>query len=148
MSGSRQFPRSEERSTDRGSVSLLRPAPGVVQTRVAGFINQELGRRIMAWVDGSIADGERPAVFHDWEEATGYETVVRQEFTTWFMGIRDAVESVHVFTRSKIVAMGVSVVALAIGATILGHRDRESFETALASAVREAQMKSRLSSRP
>jgi hypothetical protein len=128
---------------------LLRPEAGVVQTRVAGFINQDMGRFIMAWIDGSLADGERPAVFHDWAEATGYETVVRQEFTTWYTGIRDQVESVHVFTKSKIISMGVSVVALAIGATIYAHRDRESFESAVAVAVRAAKMTSlRKSVRP
>lgn len=127
--------RQERWSDERGSVELSRPRAGVVITKVSGFATPELGRRIIRWVDGSVRDGERPAVFHDWDGATGYEPEVRREFASWYARVRKNVKEVHVLTRSKVVSMGISLVTLAVGEPVHAHSDRAAFEKALAAAL-------------
>lgn len=125
------YPLTDELVTDRGSVHLSRPARGVVQTVVRGHATTEIAERIIAWVDGAIAAGERPAVFHDWDGATGYEPRVRPMLANWYRRVRKEVSSVHVFTRSKVVSMGVALVSIAMNNSIVAHGNRAAFEAEL-----------------
>ncbi len=134
---------AEQWSTDRGLLRLERPLAGIVLTRVEGFAGVELGDRIISWVDSAIEDGETPAVFHDWELATGYEPAVRPRFTEWYMRIRRSVGAIHVLARSKLVTMGVSLVSLATGSEIFAYRERLLFTKAFDAAVLEAKMSGR-----
>lgn len=127
---------TEAFTTDRGSVQLSRLAPGVVLTVVTGYATADIAERIIDWVSGAIEAGERPVVFHDWDEATGYEPRVRPMFANWYMRVRRDVESVHVFSRSKVVSMGVALVSIATNNSIVSYRDRNAFELALAAAKR------------
>jgi hypothetical protein len=128
----------DECVTDRGSVRLSRPARGVVHTVITGYANLEIADRIIDWVDRAIADGERPQVFHDWDAATGYEPRVRPRLATWYARIRKNVASVHVFTRSKVVSMGVALVSIAMNNSIVAYQERRPFEVELAAAIKAA----------
>lgn len=132
------YPMLEEYATERGLVRLSRPARGVVQTIVTGYASPDIAERIIEWVDRAIADGERPAVFHDWDGATGYDPRVRPRFATWYARIRNKVSSVHVFTRSKVVSMGVALVSIAMNNAIVAYQERRPFEVALAAAIKAA----------
>ncbi len=134
---------AEQWSTDRGILRLERPLEGVISTRVEGFAAVELGDRIISWVDAAIADGEVPAVFHDWELATGYEPALRPRFTEWYLRIRRKVGAIHVLAASKLVTMGVSLVSLATGNEIFAYRDRRLFSKAFDAAVLDARMVAR-----
>ena len=128
-------PITDELKTARGEVRLSRPAWGIVHTVVVGYATIEIGERIIAWVDGAIRAHERPAVFHDWAGATGYEPRARPMFAEWYMRVRRDVTSVDVFTRSKVVAMGGALVSLATNNSIVAHRDRRRFEDKLQDAL-------------
>ena len=132
------YPLTDDFETDRGSVHLSRPARGIVHTVVRGYATVDIGERIIAWVDAAIADGEHPDVFHDWEDATGYEPRVRPMFANWYMRIRHDVTSVHVFTRSKVVSMGVALVSIAMNNAVVAYGDRRLFEKALTHALAAA----------
>ncbi len=133
-----ELPITDELTTDRGSVRLARPVPGVVHTVVEGYAGIEIAERIMSFVDDAIRAGEHPAVFHDWEGVTGYAPQARPMFASWYRRVRRNVESVHVYTRSKVVSMGVSLVSMAMNDAIVAHRSRTTFEQELASAVAAA----------
>ncbi len=133
-----KYPLIDELVTERGMVRLSRPVRGVVQTVVTGYATTAMADKIIAWVDRAIADGERPSVFHDWDGATGYDPAVRPKFATWYARIRRDVESVHVFTRSRVVSMGVTLVSIAMNNAIVAYRERGPFEAALAVAMRRS----------
>jgi hypothetical protein len=138
-----QHPFTEEVTAARARVRLERPVRGVVVTRVDGFASVDVGRRIIGFVDSAIADGEIPTVFHDWELASGYEPALRPIFTDWYRMVKAKTAGVHVLTKSKLVSMGVSLVAMATGSDIAAYRDRASFEKALGEAVVKAKVSSR-----
>ncbi len=133
-----KYPIIDEVTTERGMVRLARPVRGVVQTVVTGYATNAMADRIIAWVDRAIADGERPSVFHDWDGATGYDPSVRPKFAAWYARIRRDVDSVHVYTRSRVVSMGVTLVSLAMNNAIVAYRERGPFEVALAAAMKRA----------
>jgi hypothetical protein len=138
-----RYPFTEEVTAARARLHLERPVRGVVVTRVDGFASVDVGRRIIGFVDSAIADGEIPTVFHDWELASGYEPALRPMFTDWYRLVKAKTGGVHVLTRSKLVSMGVSLVAMATGSDIAAYRERVAFEKALADAVVEAKVSSR-----
>jgi len=130
-------PADEHAWTDgRGTLTVASPGRGVVVTKVSGFATVELAKKLVASVDLQIARGALPTIFHDWEDVAGYAPSVRKQLADWYVRVRRDVRGVHVFTRSKLVAMGVSLVTLATGQEITAHSDRTAFEAALADELR------------
>ncbi len=121
-----------------GEIQVQRVTPGVVLTRMRGHATLEHFAPIKSAVDAELEGGGRPAVFHDWEAMTGYDSAVRVAMADWYRGVEDRVAEVHVLASNRMVAMGVAVVALAVGARIQSHASRASFERALADAMRRA----------
>jgi hypothetical protein len=77
-----------------------------------------------AWID----------LFIDAEELVRYDSGVRVAMTEWVSENRSSLHSVHALVKSKIVAMGAAVANLALGGFVTIHRDRTSFERAIAAA--------------
>jgi hypothetical protein len=121
-----------------GKIEIERVAPGVVLTRMHGHATIDHLSPIVSAVAVELEAGRRPDVFHDWEGMTGYDSAVRVAMADWYRNVRDRVGKVHVLTSNRLVAMGVSVVALAVGARIESHASRTSFERALSVARRRA----------
>jgi hypothetical protein len=121
-----------------GNIEVQRIAPGVVVTRMRGHATADHLPPIVSAVGSELDAGRRPDVFHDWELMTGYDSAVRVAITDWYRGVRDRVGKVHVLTSSRLVAMGVSVVSLAVGARVETYASRPSFERALAAAKQHA----------
>jgi hypothetical protein len=130
---------AEEWSEERGSLRVSYPAPGVVRTTGSGFATVDLAGRLVKWVDVAIAAGEKPNVFHDWWDVTGYEPPVRRMMATWYSRVFHDVRGVHVLSSSKIVTMGVGLVSIAMGNAIVSYKEREALEAAIAAAIRAAQ---------
>jgi hypothetical protein len=73
--------------------------------------------------------GQAPfTVFHDTWAATGYESGLRVEMTKWTEKNKGAVKAVHMLTQSKIAAMAVAVVGLALPGLIVGYSTRHDFD--------------------
>lgn len=123
-------------SENAGQIEVQRVAPGVLLTRMRGHATLDHLEPIRAAVAREVEAGQRPDVFHDWEDMTGYDSAVRVAMADWYREIHDRVGRVHVLTSSRLVAMGVSVVALAVGARIESHTTRAGFERALAATRR------------
>jgi hypothetical protein len=117
-----------------GDIQVQRVAPGLVLTRMRGHATVEHLAPIVAAVASELESGRRPDVFHDWEQMIGYDTAARVAMTEWYRTIRDRVGTVHVLASSRLVAMGVSVVALAVGARVETYGSRTSFERTLLGA--------------
>ncbi|MEO8798346.1 MAG: hypothetical protein ABI551_10705 [Polyangiaceae bacterium] len=118
-------------TTDRGKLILRRPAPHVVVLIATGYGGKDLAAPILALRDMVVQQAGKIALFDDFEKATGYDSELRVKLTDWSRRNAKAMTSHHILTSSKLVAMGVAVANLALGATIKAHTSRRAFEEAL-----------------
>jgi len=132
---------TEEWDTERGTLRISRPARGIVRTQVVGFAPREFLAPIVQAVDAELELAPKPEIFHDWAEMTGYESASRASMTAWYGRVKDRCGSVHVFTMSKLVAMGVSLVALATGNSLIAHASRPPFEAAYQEALAKRRLR-------
>jgi hypothetical protein len=112
-----------------------RPAEGVLFTRLDGHMDVAAARRIVDAGNQVIREHGRLLVFHDWEEMLSYDTEARHVLTSWAKEIDRSVERAHILFRSKLVAMGVSVAAMALGGMLTAHPSRTSFVAARRDAL-------------
>ena len=126
--------RLQEHRDGRGSIRLWQhPSLRLYSTRVAGHLSIGLAQRIIDYVDPLFEKG-KVIGFHDWFQMAGYDTASRSQLTAWSLR-RSALAQINIGTRAKLVSMGVTVAALALGEHVLR---RFGSEDALEAAYREA----------
>ena len=126
--------RVEEHRDGRGSIRLWQhPSLRVYSTRVVGHLSIGLAQRIIDYVDPMFDKG-KVVGFHDWFQMTGYDTASRSQLTAWSLR-RSALAQINIGTRAKLVSMGVTVAALALGEHVLR---RFGGEAGLEAAYQEA----------
>ncbi|MEO1172140.1 MAG: hypothetical protein AAFX94_08820, partial [Myxococcota bacterium] len=117
-----------ERRAETGSIRLMNPAPGVVQTKIVGFAPMEFAHAATDFytrVKEQHPDGLW--ALHDWSESTGYDPEARRKMIAWNRANRERVFRTEIFFKSRIVAMGVKVTALFIP-MLRGITEAEDFE--------------------
>jgi hypothetical protein len=124
--------------SDRGELRLWYPAPSVVATHVVGHFDVTLQTHFLTRANARIASGLKIVVFHNWEEMTGYESRVRQDFTSWAQANKDQIEAIHILVRAKIVSMGVAVASVSLGGLIQSYTDRIAFGRLLSTAANDS----------
>lgn len=134
--GERFGVRVEEHRDARGSIRLWRqPDARVYATRVMGHLSIALADRIIGYVE-PMFEGGRVLGFHDWFQMTSYDTSSRKQLTDWSIR-RSSLTQINIGTRAKLVSMGVTVAALALGAQVLRRfGDEASLEAAYQQALR------------
>jgi len=126
--------RVTEHRDDRGLLRLWQqPRRRLYSTRVIGHLSTELAQQIIDYVD-PLFEGGRVLGFHDWFQMTGYDTASRSQLTEWSLR-RSALAQINIGTRAKLVSMGVTVAALALGDRVLR---RFGNEVLLEAAYQEA----------
>ena len=126
--------RIEEHRDPRGLLCVWRqPNQRLYSTRVIGHLSVGLAQRIIDYVD-PLFEGGRVLGFHDWFEMTSYDTASRNQLTAWSFR-RSALAQINIGTRAKLVSMGVTVAALALGDQVLR---RFASEAALEAAYQQA----------
>lgn len=124
----------EEHRDGRGSIRLWRqPNVRLYSTRVSGHLSVSLAQRIIDYVDPMFEQGNVFG-FHDWFQMTGYDTASRNQLTAWSLR-RTSLAQINIGTRAKLVSMGVTVAALALGERVLR---RFGSDVALEAAFQEA----------
>lgn len=114
----------------RGRLWLWSPRPGLVASVAEGRFTRAMAVATLAFVD---AAAPKPlTVFHDWFAVSDYDSSARSVFTTWLLLHPHDAKAYHLAIGSKLVAMGVSVAALATGAPLYVHRSRAAFAAQLA----------------
>jgi len=127
-------PRAEW-ATDRGSTTIIEHSTTVVLVSAQGHLDSESGKRIAAVVLELLRVRPRH-LFFDVGALASYHPDVRRDLTQLFLDERQAVLSLHVLARSKLVRMGVSVARLALPA-LVAHSEAGSFNRALNAALPE-----------
>jgi hypothetical protein len=115
-----------------GSMEVRLLRPGLLWTRVVGTADGPMAlwyRQRLAHARGSA---ETFVIFDDWEHLERYDQQAKQILLEWTTSNRDV--TFHVLTRSRLVAMAMSVVSLTSKARIHAYEDRSRFQRALADA--------------
>jgi hypothetical protein len=113
-------------------------APGLVHSRVAGYVRMQHVEPIIFAANSEIQKGYRVLVFVDGDDVHGYETEVRKVFQTWAKRNRASIQGVWVLFRSPLVKMGLNVASAFTGGLIRGYVSPEEFERAITDATRRA----------
>jgi hypothetical protein len=126
--------RLQQHEDARGLIRLWQqPNTLLYSTRVIGHLSVGLAQAIIGYVDPLFESGHVLG-FHDWFEMTSYDTASRSKLTAWSLR-RSALAQINIGTRAKLVSMGVTVAALALGEQVLR---RFGSEVALEAAYQEA----------
>jgi hypothetical protein len=123
-------------STKRGKLTLFVAGPLLV-LRFTDHGEGDFAAPINAAFDTITARAERPELFFEMAEMVNYDSTLRTQLTNHFAQNRSKIASLHVFTRSRLVAMGVSVANLALGRIITVHPHAAAFYEALDQIARK-----------
>ena len=116
-------------SSPRGRLDLFAAGPLLV-LRFSDHGEGDFATPIIAAFDAISGRGDRVEMFFEMGGMFNYDSALRTRLTVHFVRHRPKIGSLHVFTRSRIVSMGVSVANLALG-LITVHPDMKSFTGAL-----------------
>src|SRR6266516_2972993 len=104
-----------------------------------GHCDAAVGRGVAKALAGHLAAAAAPVhTFWDLEALVNYHTEVRTACTRALLDNKPRVASIHAFSHSVIVRMGVAVANVALGGTIRSYQQRAPFEAALAAALAES----------
>jgi len=105
-----------------------------------GYGDGRFADPIIAGFD-ELAIGKQPIpIFFEMSAMENYESALRTRLTSHFSQQRAKIAVLNVFTRSKLVAMGVSVANLALGGLITRHDTLAAFQAALDRKVGDARV--------
>jgi len=111
-------------------VHLWRPTPTLLYWAYRGHGSPEMIRRLCAEMDVLVGATPRFHLFNDNERMTGYDVLSRTLMIEWMQRQGERLECTHLLTRSRLVAMGVTIARLVLGPRLKLYADRGSFERA------------------
>jgi hypothetical protein len=109
---------------------LSRPTANVLNLMMRGRICAEHADRIVIAFEQALCAGDPVHLFADMGDLEDYHSTLRIKVVEVFKRRRSSVLTVHAFSKSRIVSMGIAVVNLAIGGIIVHHTTRAAFEAA------------------
>ena len=121
----------------RGEVEVLRLRPSLAYIRMVGVAGEPAGQLIERIFAKEFASPPRLYTFWDLRDLQNYHSEVRIRSTHALLASRARLQSVHAFSRNRLVAMGVSVANLAMGGIIKAHTSAETFDAALEQTLRQ-----------
>jgi hypothetical protein len=129
------LPNGVTRAADeKSAVEFWFPKPNVAIGRYTGTPTAELFGPVNDAMARHLRTERSLHVFADLDAIDGFETAFREAWTAWFRKNRSAVASCHILFRSRLVAIGISMVGAALGGMVQTYSKREDFELALKKA--------------
>jgi len=128
----------KEKTDARGSFEVYMPAPNVCLTRARGVLSLAQARLIPEVLDERLKDGQKVALFYEWEKLINYESEARPMLTNWGIANVRKLRSIDVIVSSRIMALGIATASLAmklIRLPVYSHSRREDFESSLERAI-------------
>jgi hypothetical protein len=124
---------------DRGSIGVWMRPP-ILLAQMIGYGDGRFADPIIDAFDEALRGKHPVQIFFEMSGMPNYDSALRTRLTTHFGTHRARVASLHVFTRSKLVAMGVSVANLALGGIITSHDSLVAFQSALDRELNKAKV--------
>jgi len=115
--------------------SLL--APGVVLVTGIGYNSGQCAPLLTAELSRAIPAGGKLSAFVNLSDQTGQASVARDWWGDWAKQNRPQLATTHMFVRSRMMDMAISVLVMIIGSEMIRtHSLRTTFEAAIAERVR------------
>lgn len=114
---------------------LWLPAPGVLVTRGSGIGDLGAIKVYTRTMDRLIEQGLRYDVFHHWLGVTSFRPDAREHLRAWALAHLDQLNDAQYLVSTKLVAMAVSVAALALGRRLGVTTSEREFMKKLDSAI-------------
>jgi hypothetical protein len=122
----------------RGRVEIEVLAPGVVLYRMCGYLDSSIVPQFVAAAAAQVARGRKVTLFFDTDTMTGNDSAFRHRMTEWHNNLKPETLGLHVYLRSKLIAMSVSVVNLVTGGMLKPYTKRDEFAAAMQEAISAA----------
>jgi hypothetical protein len=124
---------------DRGSIGVWMRSP-ILLAQMIGHGDGRFADPIIDAFDEALRGKHAVQIFFEMGGMPNYDSALRTRLTTHFATHRARVASLHVFTRSRLVAMGVAVANLALGGIIISHDSLAAFQSALDREISKAKV--------
>jgi hypothetical protein len=118
-------------------VDIQEAAPGVLVCKMSGYLDVSNAKAFEDATIEPLPDGRNLDIFFDTESLVGTDPDFRRRMTRWHRELSPRTRSLHVLVGSKRVAMDVAVVNASIGGLLRPWVERNAFETALRSVIRQ-----------
>jgi hypothetical protein len=116
-------------------ISLL--GPGSVLVTGIGYNSGECAPLVTAELARAIPAGGKLSAFVNLSGQTGQASVAREWWADWAKQNRPQLTTTHMFVRSRIMDMAISVLVMIVGSEMVKtHSTRTTFEAAIAERVR------------
>lgn len=125
--------------SDRGELRISRPTPLVLLYIESGFLEADFAPLISRAMDITLRAPGKPLFFVDAESLEGYEPSIRTTASGWIKEHSSEITCQHMLVKSRLAKMGLSVASLLLGAVIIGHEKRFTFDLALKEAIASTQ---------
>lgn len=126
---------SQARDAGRhGELHVDYRSPTHLRTRLVGHFDVRLADRLVAAVEHWAGERASLTAFHDCALLEDYDVDARERVTAWSRPRLARFDAVHLLVQSRVVAWGLSVIALALGPRLVAHHQRATFEAAVARA--------------
>lgn len=121
-------PTFEAWRTGQSAMRLDWTRQGVMRQIVVGHGQAEFGPVVLKRWDAVLQHGGKIVMLLDYWDMATYDSDLRVAQTGWARRNLEKVESLHMLSRSRLVAMGISVVNLALGGIVTSHTARGTFD--------------------
>ncbi len=121
--------------SDRGELRIRRPTPLVLLYIETGFLEADFAPLIARAMNVTIRTPGKPLFFVDAELLEGYEPTIRTTASQWIKDHSSEITCQHMLVKSRLAKMGLAVASLLLGAVIIGHEKRYTFDLALREAI-------------
>jgi hypothetical protein len=122
---------------DDHEATLWFPGGGIVAARVRGHVREKVATAIYAAIDAHSSKHGFPGIgFGDFEELTDFDWEARMVLVRWNLKHRNAAQRLHLLVGSPVVQLGLRIMTIALGDTVVVHENRATIEAAYASLVR------------
>jgi hypothetical protein len=123
-------------SSKNGELLIQRPTPRVVCFVEKGHLGSNFAPRIIGAMQAALSPPQnRPFFFVDAERVDSYDPAIQDETTNWLLQNRGLIVCAHMLVRSAVTRTGMSAIGRSLGAILVGHTVRGSFEAALRDAI-------------
>lgn len=101
-----------------------------------GYNSGECAPLVTAELSSAVPPGGKLSAFVNLSEQTGQASIAREWWANWAKQNRHQLTTTHMFIRSKMMDMAVSVLVMLIGSEMIRtHSSRTTFEAAIAERV-------------
>jgi hypothetical protein len=111
--------------------------PGAMLVTGIGYNSGQCAPLVTAELTRAMPAGGQLSAFVNLSEQTGQASIAREWWADWAKQHRSQLTTTHMFIRSKMMDMAISVLVMLVGSEMIRtHSNRTTFEAAIAERVR------------